>query len=89
MQRPHISPAVYSLLRHCHLTTASPQRSFSMLRKLLVKDGSFKIENVKQCMILLVNSFAFGDSKVAAYIRCVYYTFLLSICAFSLSKSLF
>jgi len=33
-------------------TTASAKRSFSMLKKLLVKDRNFKVENVQHYMIL-------------------------------------
>ena len=49
MERPDISPAVYSLLRQS--TTASVERSFSMLQKLLAKDRKFNIENEKQYLI--------------------------------------
>ena len=51
MERPDISPAVYSLLQHFQPTTASVKTSFSMLQKLLAMDRKFKVKNVKQCMI--------------------------------------
>ena len=49
--RPDISPAVYDLLKHTQPTTASVERSFSMLPKLFAKDKNFKVEDVKQYMI--------------------------------------
>ena len=48
MNRPDISPAVYILFQHSQPTTASVERSFSMLRKLFVKGRNLKVENVKQ-----------------------------------------
>ena len=48
MVRPDISPAVYSLLQYSQHTTASVERSFSLLRKLLAKDRNFRVKNVKQ-----------------------------------------
>jgi len=56
MERQDISPAVYSLLQNSQPTTASVQRSFSMLKKLLAKDRHFKAENVHHYMILHFNS---------------------------------
>ena len=56
MARPHISQAIYSLLQHSQPTTVSVERSFSMLQTLLAKDRNFKVENVKQYMILHFNS---------------------------------
>ena len=38
MNRQEISPTVYGLLQHCQPTTASVERSFSMLSKLLAKN---------------------------------------------------
>ena len=55
-QGSNISPAVCSLLYHSQPTTAFVERSFSMLRKLLAEDRNFKVENVKQYMILHINS---------------------------------
>ena len=57
MERPDILPTVYSLLQHSQPTTASVQRSFFVLRKLLVTDRYFKVENVQQYIILLFNSY--------------------------------
>jgi len=54
--RSDISPAVYSLLQHCQPTSASVERSFSMLRKILAKDRSFAIENRKYYVILHFNA---------------------------------
>jgi len=56
MERQDISHAVYSLLQNAQPTTASVERSFSMLNKLLAKDRNFKAENVQYCMILHFNS---------------------------------
>ena len=65
-ERLDISPAVYSSQRHSQRTT-SVEKSFSMLRKLLAKDGNVKFENVR------VNDFRFQFlllviAEVAAYI---------------------
>ena len=46
MERPDIIPAVYSLLLHTQPTSASAERSFSMLSKLLAKNRNFNVENV-------------------------------------------
>jgi len=56
MERQDISPAVYSLLQNSQPTTASVERSFSMLKKLLAKDRNFKAKNVLYYMILHFNS---------------------------------
>ena len=37
MERRDISPAVYYMLQNSHPTSASAERSFSMLKKLLAK----------------------------------------------------
>jgi len=47
VERSDISPAVYSLLHHCQPTSASVERSYSMLQKILAKDRRFAIENLK------------------------------------------
>ena len=52
MERQDISPAVYHMLQNSQPTSVSVERSFSMLRKLLVKDRNFKAENVQHYMIL-------------------------------------
>jgi len=46
MERPNISPAVYSWLQHSQPTTASVKRNFTMLLKLFAKDRKFDVENV-------------------------------------------
>ena len=56
MERPEISLAVYSLLQHCQLTTASVEISFSLLRKLLANGKNLYLLNVKQYMILHLKS---------------------------------
>ena len=38
MERKDISPAVYHMLQNSQLTSASVERSFSMLKKLLAKE---------------------------------------------------
>ena len=52
MERQDISPAVYHMLQNSQPTSASVERSFSMLKKLLAKDRNFKVENVRHYMIL-------------------------------------
>ena len=56
MERQDISPAVYHMLQKSQPTSASVERSFSMLKKLLAKDISFKVENVRHYMILHFNA---------------------------------
>ena len=51
-----ISPAVYHMLQTSQPTSASVERSFSMLKKLLAKDRNFKAENVRHYMILHFNA---------------------------------
>ena len=41
-----ISLAVYHMLQNSQPTSASVEKSFSMLKKLLAKDRNFKVENV-------------------------------------------
>ena len=55
IERPDISLTVCNLLQHFQSMTASVERSFSMLQKLLANNRSFKIKNVKLCMILHFN----------------------------------
>ena len=57
MERQDISPAVYHMLQNSQPTSASVERSFSMLKKLLAKDKNFKVENVRHYMILHFNTF--------------------------------
>ena len=45
MKRQDILPAVYHMLRNFQLTSASVERSFSMLKILLAKDRNFKVEH--------------------------------------------
>ena len=52
METPDNSPAVYSIFKHSQLATASVEKSFSIQQKLLAKYRNFKIENVKQYIIL-------------------------------------
>ena len=56
MERQDISPVVYHMLQNSQLTSASVERSFSMLKKLLAKDKNFKVENVRHYMILHFNA---------------------------------
>ena len=56
LERQDISPAVYHMLQNSQPTSASVERSFSMLKKLLAKDRNFKVENVRHYMILHFNT---------------------------------
>ena len=60
MERQDISPAVYHLLQNSQPTSASVERSFSMLRKLLAKDRNFKVANMRHYMISYFRR-RFGD----------------------------
>ena len=51
MERQDISPAVYHMLENSQPTSASVERSFSMLKKLLAKDGNFKVLRSRLCDI--------------------------------------
>ena len=52
-----ISPAVYSLFQHSQSTSASVEKSFFMIKKLLAKDRNNSVKNVNHCnMILHCNS---------------------------------
>ena len=55
MERKDISLAAYHMLQNSQPTSASVERSFSMLKKLLAKDRNFKVENVRHYMILHFN----------------------------------
>ena len=46
MERHDISQAVYHMLQNSQPTSVSVDRNFSMLKKLLVKNRNFKVENV-------------------------------------------
>ena len=50
-----ISPADYEKLLNCQSTSASVERSFSMLNKLLEKDRNFKPDNIKFYICLMYN----------------------------------
>ena len=54
MERQDISPAVYHMLQNSQATSASVERIFSMLQKLLAKYRNCKVENERHCMILHV-----------------------------------
>jgi len=48
LRKDGVSPATYAQIQNCQPTSASVERSFSMLRKLLRKDRSFLPENVEK-----------------------------------------
>ena len=52
MERQDISPAMHHMLQNSQPTSASVERSFSMLKKLLAKDKNFKVKNMRYYMIL-------------------------------------
>ena len=52
MERQDISPAVYHMLQNSQPKSASVERSFFMLKKLLAKDRNFEVENVRHYMVL-------------------------------------
>ena len=56
MERQDISPAVYHMLQNSQPTSASVEKSFSMLKKLLAKYRNFKGENVRHYIILHFNA---------------------------------
>ena len=56
MEKQDILPALYHMLQNSLPTSASVERSFSMLKKLVAKDRSFKAENVRHYMILHFNA---------------------------------
>ena len=56
MERQDISLAVCHVLQNSQPTSASVERSFFMLKKVLAKDRNFKIENVRYCIILHFNA---------------------------------
>ena len=55
MERQDISPVVHHMLQNSQPTSASVERSISMLNKLLAKNRNFKAENVQHYMILHFN----------------------------------
>ena len=56
MKRQDISLTVYHVFQSSQPTSASIERCFSMLKKLLAKDRNFKVENVRHYMILQFNA---------------------------------
>ena len=52
MERQDISPAMYHMLQNSQPTSASVERSFSMLKKLFAKDRNIKVENLRHYTIL-------------------------------------
>ena len=56
MEKQDISPAVYHMLQNSQPTSASVERNFSTLKKLLAEDRNFKVEKVQHCMILHFNA---------------------------------
>ena len=56
MERQDISPAVYHMFQNSQPTSASVERSFSVLKKLLAKDRNSKVENVRHYLILHFNA---------------------------------
>ena len=56
MERQDISPVVYHMFQNCQPTSASVERSFCMLKKLLAKGRNFKVDNVQHYMILHFNA---------------------------------
>ena len=56
VERQDISPAVYHMLQNSQSTSASVEKSFTMLKKLLAKDRNFKVENVRHYMNLHFNA---------------------------------
>ena len=56
MEREDISLTVYHMLQNYQPTSASVERSFSMLKNLLAKDRNFKVENVRHYMIIHFNA---------------------------------
>ena len=56
MERQDNLAAMYHMLQNSQPKSASAERSFSMLKKLLAKDRNFKVENVRHYMILHFNA---------------------------------
>ena len=56
LSRDDISPSQYQLLQNCQASSASVERSFSMLKKLLAKDRPFNDENVQKYFMVYYNS---------------------------------
>ena len=56
MERQDIPPAVYLMLQNSQPTSASVERSFSMLKRLLAKNRNFKAKTVRHYMIIHFNA---------------------------------
>ena len=56
VERQDISRAVYHILQNSQPTSASVERSFATLKKLLAKDRNFKVKDVRHYMILHFNA---------------------------------
>jgi hypothetical protein len=54
--REEISPHAYVLLSNCQCTSASVERSFSLLKKILTKERNFNRENVRRYIVVYYNS---------------------------------
>ena len=55
MERQDISPHLYNLLQKSQATSASVERSFSILGKLLAKDRNFREDHVKKYLMVKYN----------------------------------
>ena len=58
-----VAPITYAHLEKCQASSASVERSFSMLSKLLAKDRNFKPENIKMYLVLHYNSVTNSNIK--------------------------
>ena len=56
MGRGDISPHLYRLLSNSQATSASVERSFSILRKLLARDRNFKDDNLRYYLMMKYNT---------------------------------
>ena len=68
MERQDISPAVYHMLQNSQPTSASVERSFSMLKKQFAKNRNFEVENVRHYMILHFNAGLTSQSETNSHI---------------------
>ena len=53
--RKDINPSLYGQLQNCQPTSAAAKWSFSMLKKILVKDRNFLPHNIEKYAILRYN----------------------------------
>ena len=56
MTRNDVNPGIYAALQECQPTSASVERSFSMLGKLLAKDRNFLPDNIGKYLLLQYNN---------------------------------